>query len=227
MKRGTALWVGTALLIIGFASSCADRAPSAPASDGKDFISLFDGKSLTGWRKLKEYSGEDGLWEVLDGAIVGDQFPEGRGGLLVYDRLFQDFEVMAEVKADYPIDSGLFLRVQPDVLSYQITIDYRPEGEVGALYCPGGGDFLVHNPQGQELWKADEYNTVRARIEGQPPKIQAWINGVMVLDYADSKTEDGFRVPERGFFGIQVHPGASWGKGNKVYFRTVKIKELQ
>lgn len=227
MKKRTALTAGIVLLILGFAAYCSDKTPPAPVNDGEDFFSLFDGKTLDGWRKLQEYSGEDGLWEVVDGAIVGDQFPEGRGGLLVFDRLFQDFEVIAEVKADYPIDSGLFLRVQPNVLSYQITIDYRPDGEVGALYCPGGGDFLVHNPQGQEKWIAEGYNTVRARIEGQPPTIQAWINGIKVLDYTDSKIEDGFRVPESGFLGIQVHPGASWGKGNKIYFRSIKVKELR
>ena len=39
---------------------------------------LFDGKTLDGWRKLTEYSGEDGKWEVIDGAIAGDQYPEGK-----------------------------------------------------------------------------------------------------------------------------------------------------
>jgi hypothetical protein len=157
----------------------------------------------------------------------GDQYPEGQGGLLVYEKLFRDVEVLAEVKADFPIDSGLFLRVQPDVLSYQITIDYRPDGEVGALYSPGGGGFLLHCTEGQDLWKGEEYNTVRARIEGQPPHIQAWINDTQVFDYQDTEGETGFRVPDEGFLGIQVHPGASWGKGNKVYFRSIKIRELR
>ena len=130
------------------------------------------------------------------------------------------------MKADYPIDSGLFLRVQGDVLSYQITIDYRPDGEVGAVYCPGGGAFLKHFPEGTELWKKGEYNTVRARIEDQPPHIQVWLNGDKIMDYQDTLNDGKVRVPETGFFGIQVHPGASWGKGNKVYFRKILIREL-
>ena len=146
MKKRTAAALGTLFLILGSTIIFSRALPSFMISDEKEFIPLFDGKTLNGWRKLTEYSGEDGRWEVVGGVIVGDQFPEGRGGLLVFDRPFGDFEIVAEVKADYPIDSGLFLRVQPDVLSYQITIDYRPGGEVGALYCPGGGDFLVHYP---------------------------------------------------------------------------------
>ncbi|MFA6472494.1 MAG: DUF1080 domain-containing protein, partial [Candidatus Latescibacterota bacterium] len=187
----------------------------------------FDGKTLSGWIKLTTYSGDDGKWEVIRGVIAGDQWPDGKGGLLVTEKEYSNFEVYAEVKADYPIDSGLFLRVQPDVLSYQVTIDYRPEGEIAAIYCPGGGEFLVHKPDGIKLWKKNAYNTVVARIEGQPAKIKAWVNGVLVQDYTDTMVDGKYRVPETGFLGIQVHPGASWGKGNKVWFRKIMIKELK
>jgi hypothetical protein len=199
-----------------------------PVSGQEDagFVELYDGASLSGWRKLTEYSGEAGKWEVIDGAIVGDQYPEGEGGLLVTEAKYDDYELLAEVKADYPIDSGLFLRVQPDVLSYQVTIDYRPDGEVGAIYCPGGGGFLVHEPEGKDLWKPDDFNTVRVRIEGQPAHIQVWINGNALIDFHDELKDGQPRVPASGHVGIQVHPGASWGKGNKVYFRRLAIRPL-
>ena len=190
------------------------------------FVALFDGKTLSGWHKLTSYSGEAGKWEVVDGAIVGDQHPPGQGGLLVTEAIYGDYELLAEVKADYPIDSGLFLRVQPDVLSYQVTIDYRPDGEVGAIYCPGGGGFLVHKPEGEDLWKPDEFNTVQVRIEGHPARIQVWINGTALVDFRDELQDGKSRVPATGHVGIQVHPGASWGEGNKVYFRRIAIKTL-
>jgi len=216
MKR-TVLFLGT--LFFACAALTSRNVPGG-------FTPLFDGSTLNGWRKLTEYSGDDGKWEVIDGAIAGDQYPEGKGGLLVTEKKYSDYEVIAEVKADYPIDSGLFLRVQGNVLSYQVTIDYRPDGEIGAIYCPGGGGFLVHRPEGEKLWRRGEYNTVRARIEGQPAHIQVWINGTKLVDFTDTKVDGKFRVPETGYFGIQVHPGSSWGKGNKVYFRKILIKEL-
>jgi hypothetical protein len=224
MKRRTALSLLTAVP----ASLSAGNifAANLYKPDLKQFTSLFDGKTLKGWVKLTSYSGDDGKWEVIKGNIAGDQYPEGKGGLLVTEKKYANYEVYTEVKADYPIDSGLFLRVQPDVLSYQITIDYRPEGELGAIYSPGGGNFLVHYAEGEKLWKKGEYNTVIARIEGQPPKIKAWINGVQVQDYADTLFNGKERVPATGVFGIQVHPGESWGKGNKVWFRKIMIKEL-
>lgn len=204
----------------------ASETANSDQDEKSDFVALFDGETLSGWRKLTSYSGEAGKWEVVDGAIVGDQHPPGEGGLLVTEAIYGDYELLAEVKADYPIDSGLFLRVQPDVLSYQVTIDYRPDGEVGAIYCPGGGAFLVHKPEGEDLWKPDEFNTVQVRIEGQPARIQVWINGTALVDFTDELQEGKSRVPATGHVGIQVHPGASWGEGNKVYFRRIAIKTL-
>ncbi|NOR12983.1 MAG: DUF1080 domain-containing protein [Candidatus Aminicenantes bacterium] len=215
-----------ALLLSLFTVFCSERTPPQKGISLEGFSSIFDGETLTGWRKLTESSESSGIWEVVDGTIVASQTPEGKWGLLVTLKRYSDFEVYAEVKADYPIDTGIFLRVQPHVLSYQVTIDYRPEGEVGAIYCPGGGDFLVHNPGGKDLWRNDAFNTVQARIQGQPPRIQAWINDTKVVDFSDTSVENGYRVPREGFFGIQVHGGSSWGKGNKVYFRRLLIKEL-
>jgi hypothetical protein len=191
------------------------------------FRPLFDGKSLDEWHQLADGQGKGGLWIVADGAIVGEQGPNREGGILVTQTLYSDYEVYAEIKADYPIDSGLFLRIQPNLLSYQVTIDYRPDGEVGGIYSPGGGGFLVHTPTGKDLWKAEEYNAVRARIKGQPPHIEAWINGTKVVDFQDSLVEEKARVPKEGAVGIQVHPGESFEKGNKVTCRKILIKSLK
>ena len=120
----------------------------------------------------------------------------------------------------------LFLRVQPSVLSYQVTIDYRPEGEVGAIYCPTNGDFIVHKPEGMDLWKKGEYNSVRVRIMGQPPSIRVWINDIPLVDYTDILVDGEPRVPPNGYVGIQVHPGPSWGQGKKVYFRRILLKPI-
>lgn len=223
-KKAAVLVPGLIILFFGgFLLNCSSL---QTANDMQDFFALFDGKSLDGWRKLTEYSGDAGAWLVKDGAIVGDQYPEGEGGLLVTEQKYSDFEIYAEVKADYPIDSGIFLRVQPSVLSYQVTIDYRPDGEVGAIYCPSGGGFLEHKPEGQSLWKKDEFNSLFIRITGQPARILVRLNGENIVDFTDTSVDGKFRVPESGFIGIQVHPGASWGKGNKVYFRKLLLKPL-
>lgn len=206
--------------------SCSQEEIALDGMSLEGFIPLFDGQSLDGWHQLADGRGEGGLWVTAEGAIVGEQGPNREGGILITKTLFDDYEVYAEIKADYPIDSGLFLRIQPEILSYQVTIDYRPDGEVGGIYSPGGGGFLVHTPNGKDLWKAEEFNAVRARITGQPPRLEAWINGTQVVDFQDSLVEGEARVPGEGAVGIQVHPGESVEQGNKVYCRKIMIKSL-
>lgn len=217
------------IMISLFSISCLKEDKNI-ALDGmslEGFTPLFDGRSLEGWHRLSDGQGEGGLWIVEDRAIVGEQGPNREGGILITQILYSHYEVYMEIKADYPIDSGLFLRIQPEILSYQVTIDYRPEGEIGGIYSPGGGGFLVHTPNGKDLWKAEEFNAVRARIKGQPPHIEAWINGTKVVDFQDSLVDGKSRVPTEGAVGIQVHPGGSVEKGNKVTCRKIMIKTLK
>ncbi len=75
------------------------------------FTSLFDGQSLGGWQRLADGQGEGGLWIVADKTIVGEQGPNREGGILITETLYSHYEVYMEIKADYPIDSGLFLRI--------------------------------------------------------------------------------------------------------------------
>ncbi len=223
MKRRTMLALVSS--IPAALAMAADEKPYTP--NLKQFKPIFDGKTLTGWRKLTTFTGEDGKWEVVDGNIVGCQWPAGKGGLLVTEKNYGNYEVYAEVKGEYPIDSGFFLRTQPDAKSYQITLDYRDGGEMGGLYSHLGGGFLVHYPDGMKIWKKNEYNTVVARIEGQPPKIKAWINGIKVQDYADTLMDGKERVPATGVFGIQVHEGSVSGPDNRIFFRKIMIRELK
>jgi hypothetical protein len=228
MKKGFVL-LGISMvfvLMIHTVSAVSGQQEKSPDFEGEGFITLFNNEDLDGWRKLTEYSGDWGQWTVEDGVLVGTQYPEGKGGLLVTEKKYKDFILYAEVKADYPVDSGLFLRVQPSVLSYQITIDYRPDGEVGAVYCPLGGDFLLHNPEVKEQWKQDDFNQILVSIKGQPPLINVSLNGKEVVAFKDEMKDGKYRVPEEGFIGVQVHPGESWGKGNHIYFRKIMVKPI-
>ena len=195
-------------------------------ADLTGFVPLLNGKTLDGWRKFSE----GGNWKVVDGSIVGDQLPGGRGGLLVTEKKYSDFELYAEVLTTYPLDTGLFLRILPERNHYQVTIDYRPTGEVGAIYGPlpvKGGDFFQHCFEGFSHWNPHDYNPIRVRIEGQPPRIQVWIRDTRVTDFQDTLIDGKPRFSNSGFIGIQVHSGESWGEGSKVAFRKIMVKELK
>src|SRR5687768_11821721 len=123
----------------------ADPEPGQPDADG--YLSLFDGKTLVGWHKNPQRigHGSGGLWEVQDGAIVGEQDPpgSGNGGILLTDRKFGDFELLLDMKPDWGIDSGLFVRSNDQGQCVQVMVDYHEAGNVGHLYGEGTGGWNV------------------------------------------------------------------------------------
>ena len=119
------------------------------AADEADFISLFDGESLEGWHINPEkiWHGTGGQWRVEEGAIVGEQDPpgSGNGGILLTDQKFGDFELLCEIRPDWGIDSGMFVRATDKGQGFQMMIDYLENGSVGYLYGEQIGGFGVRN----------------------------------------------------------------------------------
>lgn len=197
------------------------------SSDTTTFVSIFDGETLDGWIRHENLPEEQpgGKWEVIDGAIVGDQDPPGHGGFLVTTEQYGDFELALETNLDYPVDSGIFLRVGEDGKSHQVTLDYREGGQIGGIYLPWTQGGVFSNPDGVDHFREGEWNDVRVRIEGEPARIQFWLNGELVTDFQHTaETTQG--VPRTGYIGLQVHPGESYEAGKKVRFRNIRIREL-
>src|SRR5262245_45632555 len=122
---------------------------------------LFDGKSLNGWRLMAVHGGNGGVWTVEQGALVADQEKDHKGGLIGTEKKYSDYEIELEFKADYPVDTGLFLRVRDDGMGYQITVDYRKDGFIGSLYAPAEGGFIQQNKDWEKYFKknADRKST--------------------------------------------------------------------
>jgi len=184
---------------------------------------LFDGKTMNGWRLMAVHGGRGGVWTVEDGALVGNQDTDHTGGLLGTVRKFGDFEIEVQFRADYALDSGLFLRTRDDGMGYQITIDYRDGGYVGSLYASGTAGFLAQYEDWKKAYKEKGWNKLRVRIEGQPAHITAWLNGVKTIDFQDTEA----RYPREGYIGLQVHGGeGAWGENCRVRFRNIRILEI-
>lgn len=134
------------------------------------FESLFDGRTLSGWRAiprrygrvypggpelLTESSGlpldyqeradaNPAAWTVEDGAIVGRQHPEGSGygGYLISEPAFGDFELRLEANPDWPADTGVMVRrARDEWQGLQVLVDHRRSGSIGGFYGNGIGGF--------------------------------------------------------------------------------------
>jgi hypothetical protein len=232
--------------------------PSAQSQKVDGYITLFDGKTLDGW-KISAKTGHSGAsknksggkWVVENGAITGSQDVPGNGGIVITEKEYANFEVVLEMNNDFGPDSGLFLRCTEDGKCYQAMIDYHKGGNLMGIYGEGLSGFHYRNfsfldtpdkitedvgtkakgptplPISPEkwpaFWKHGEWNELKARIEGNPPKVTTWIKGVKFMEWTDDKK----RLPDDGGIALQVHggqPDRFFGK--TVRYRNIRVKTL-
>jgi len=226
--------------------------PAVKPPDG--FTSIFNGKDLSGWHvSTTARHGVQPDFHVAHGIILGTQRPLGSGGLLLTDRKYRDFELSMEVKPDWGCDSGIFFRTTESGAAYQITMDYLPGGSMGRFIgeggiqfgagrgaAPGGGRAAAaaappapppsasqSNDAGMKVWKRDDWNAVRVRIEGEVPHATVWINDVQVSDATDTENHALNGMVE-GPIAIQIHGGgARWQPGGFWRWRNIGIRELR
>ncbi len=187
------------------------------------FESLFNGKDLSGWKVHEQEKG--GKWFVEEGAIVGVQDPPGSGGFLRTEKTYKDFELLLETQIEWPFDSGIFLRVGPDAKSHQVTLDYRPEGNIGKIYCPWTQDNVFWNPDGIRYFKKEAWNTMRIVCQGEPARIRVWLNGALITDFQHTVASTK-GIPTEGTICLQIHPGGKGFDKAKAQFRNLYIREI-
>jgi len=217
------------LLPIAALAAPALLAAAVPAG----FTPLFNGKDLAGWHiSQTNHHGNSKGWSVKDGVVLATQDRPGNGGILLTDRKYRDFEVSLEIHPDWGCDGGLFLRSNEAGDAYQVMIDYLEGGSVGGIY----GEGLQGVDKGERVdedwakhWKKGEWNTLRARIEGDVPHIRVWLNEVPLVDWTDTANHAKDGATE-GMIALQMHfsneKTPRWKDGGFHRFRNVAVKEL-
>lgn len=243
-RKNAFVWTAGIAAMVAVAAYAADF--KTEKFDDQGFVSIFDGKTLTGWHVSgKTGHGKGGRWVVEDGAITGSQDVPGNGGIVITDKAYGDFEVVLEMKNDFGPDSGLFLRSNEKGQAYQAMIDYHAGGNLMGVYGEGlSGGISVRNfdfkdkvteitpheasyplpitpADWPKLWTHGQWNELRARIVGNPPKITTWINGVRFMEFEDKEK----RHADKGGIALQVHGGGDHTR-EFVRYRNVRVKEL-
>ena len=213
------------------------------------FTPIFNGVDLTGWHVSKtNHHGTTPEFRVVHGVIVGTQNPRGKGGILLTDKTYRNVEVYMEIQPDWGCDSGLFLRSSEAGEAYQVTLDYLPDGSMGGIYgerlkdvSVGGPGFADLSPEErtarlrkrnegwQQVWKREEWNSIRARIEGAVPHITVWINDQLITDWTDTANHAAGGA-EDGRIAIQMHYSNEktprWVDGGFWRWRLIAVKVL-
>ena len=107
---------------------------------------------------------------------------------------------------------GLLLAKEIEFLQKVTDIKVNAEAP---FQCP------VTAEEWPKFWKHGEWNELRARIEGNPPKITTWVKGVKFMEYTDTEK----RLADKGGIALQVHGGGDSTK-QFVRYRHIRVKEL-
>lgn len=205
----------------------------------KGFKPIFNGKDLSGWHISRTtHQGTTPDFHVEDGMITARQHPYGQGGILLTDRKYADFELFLEVKIDSFSNGGIFLRSNEGGAAYQIELDLL--GGLGDLM---GERIPVSVPAQarsiRQVWKVNDWNTFRIKMEGDIPRITLWVNDSLMYDVVQTKN-DFLGKETKGMIALQCHwtalydisagselmPLDSWRPGAVHRFRNIGIRKL-
>jgi hypothetical protein len=194
------------LLPLLFTSLLLTTAGMTRADDWKPepgYISLYNGKDLTGWgyrdKEQKVLESFDGKAEASDGRytakgdiLVVNPHDEARGPRLRQlwssKEFPKNFVLKIEFRAAVNADSGIFLR--------------KPQ-----LQCR---DYLVAGPyKDLKAYKPQEWNTIEVTVKDNVAHCTC--NGEVL--------EDAFKLPESGPIGLEADRG-------QMEYRHIQIKEL-
>ncbi len=193
-------------LTLLFAASLLCISPSARAADWQPepgFISLYNGKDLTGWgyrdkdqKVLETFDGKseasDGRYTAKGEALTVNPRDEARGPKLrqlwTTKEFPKNFVLKIEFRAAVDADSGIFIR--------------KPQ-----LQCR---DYLVAGPYKElKAYKPQEWNQIEVTVK----------DGVAHCTCNGEVLEAALKLPESGPIGLEADRG-------QMEYRHIQLKEL-
>lgn len=166
------------------------------------YVELFGGESLRGWELRR-----GGDWTVRDGAIHASN----GHGILYAPGVFEDFEFTALVRSHNRVNSGVFLRGQP-------------EGQ------PRGVEVQIYSPPDAVYPTGSVYGIQRSRIAADYEQewflLQIMVVGARCVVRINGETvAETSELPEEawkpGRIGLQIHKDNA-----SVEFRDVRVRPL-
>src|SRR5436190_11274007 len=194
----------------------ADDAKKSNPKPEEGFVSLFNGKDLSGWKVM----GKDAGWTVKDGVIHSDAGNEGHW--LRSEKEFGDYILKVEWKVSEGGNSGVFIRCDkegnPWVTGYEIQISNPVQDEshcTGSLYS-----YVPVKKRPDE--SANKWHTFEIECRGSVITVKS--DDVVCIDKFDQSTEEKTKnKPLKAFIGLQ---DAHADKGNTIEYRNIRIKEM-
>jgi hypothetical protein len=216
---------------------------TASASADDAFISMFDGKTLTGW-EVSPPTAEQ-AWTVKDGLIVGEG-DQGRSYLVYENHEIADLEMKLRYRFPGKGNSGISIRARKDETGKRDFQSYHADfGQVGIgakvlgawdFHTPGRtehrcfrGDRLVIDENDKPIITAIEdaltANDVRkgdwndVHIIARDNKFTFYLNGKLASEFTEHLPDE--KRLKKGMIQLQLHD-----PGMIVEFKDLQLKVL-
>jgi type 1 glutamine amidotransferase len=197
-----------ALLLAGCGGRAGTGAASGAATPAGAAVTLFDGRTLDGWRQV----GQGRFVAQPDGSLRS----EGGKGVLYHTRPYGDFVLDVDWKVDDPrADAGVHLRADSARAGAGYQVQIRDSSAVGiyerSQRMTGAIDSVAAatHPAGKP---AGEWNHYRIEAAGQ--RYRVWLNGELVNDFFGSRAREGL-------IGLETADSAA-----HVAYRNVRVTPL-
>lgn len=189
-----------------------------PQPDKDGWYSLFDGKTLDGWKcggDAKSFYVEDGKLVAQAVKAPAHLFYEGP----VKNHDFKNFHLKADVMTLPGANSGIYFHTAYQESGWpkkgyelQVNVTHSDPKKSGGLY---GIKDCFAPPAKDNVWYTQE-------IIVQGKRIISKIDGKLIFDYTEPEDwKGGERKISDGTFALQGHDPKS-----KVYFRNILVKPL-
>jgi hypothetical protein len=197
---------------------------------------LFDGQTTDGWHA---YRGKDipDVWKVIDGALVVSGKNGKKGGDIVTNDKYENFELAFQWKVTPGANSGVMYRVSESKGSpyetgpeYQI-LDNAKHSDGKNPKTSAASAYALYAPTKDATKPVGEWNKARIVVKGN--HVEHWLNGEKVVEYDFGSDDWNKRVAASKFaemdqFGKEKagHIDLQW-HGDEVAYRSIKIKVLE
>jgi hypothetical protein len=217
--------------------------PATTNSGDSGWVSLFDGKTTTGWHNYGKTT-VGSAWKIADGAIYLDTTKKAGwqtidGGDIVTNDEFENFHLKLEWKIAPDGNSGIIFYVHEDTTKYKYVWQTGPEMQV--LDNTGHADSKITKHRAGDLYDliscsketvkpVGEWNL--AEVVANNGKLDFFLNGTNVVSTTmwDSswkamvaaskfKAWPDFGTYKKGHIALQDH-------GNTVWYRNIMVKKL-
>ncbi len=219
--------------------SCESASSNKPLPNSTVFITIFDGKTFSGWKA------DTSVWHIENGCFVGEVTPSKQiqtNSFLIYTKSQAgDFEFKAQFKISNGGNSGVNYRSEelaniPYALKgYQADIDgenvytgqnYEERGR--GFLAMRGQNAIINNSKDAFIIKSisnsdslkskiivDDWNEIHLIVKGN--NMKHYINGILMSETTDNDTSSS---KLSGLIGLQVHVS----KEMKVAYKNIQIK---